>query len=157
MYGDARSAASSTWIPKKPLKSPYTNHVSLDSNMNASLAVGPHRLEINPHVSVPHQNPTVNMSYAGSIATRPSNAVVLAALRVQASESRLHAPKTMAPAARPPLISNDADETARSSALRFKHYNSIGTGHDTLSGTAVPVQDLDGHRRWIKITTLCII
>lgn len=123
LYGEGAIGGVINVIPKKPQNTPYNEaEVSLDSNMTRRLSVdstGP----INPNVSY-RINATGNMSDGWVDRDRTSNAVVSAAVRVQASDnlaftlSEDYGDRSPSRYFGTPLINGAIQE-----ALRFKNYN----------------------------------
>ena len=123
LYGEGAIGGVINVIPKKPLNTPYNEaEVSLDSNMTRRLAVdstGP----INPNVSY-RINATGNMSDGWVDRDKTSNAVVSAAVRVQASEnlaftlSEDYGDRSPSRYFGTPLVNGTIQD-----ALRFKNYN----------------------------------
>ncbi|WP_338829298.1 TonB-dependent receptor [Bradyrhizobium sp. 27S5] len=125
LYGEGAIGGVINVIPKKPLGTPYNEaEVSLDSNMTRRLSVdstGP----INPNVSY-RINATGNMSDGWVDRDKTSNAVVFAAVRVQASEnlaftlSEDYGDRSPSRYFGTPLINGVIQD-----ALRFKNYNAL--------------------------------
>ncbi|MHC2435168.1 TonB-dependent receptor [Bradyrhizobium sp. USDA 4451] len=123
LYGEGAIGGVINVIPKKPLNTSYNEaEVSLDSNMTRRLSVdstGP----INPNVSY-RINATGNMSDGWVDRDKTSNAVVSAAVRVQASDnlaftlSEDYGDRSPSRYFGTPLINGSIQD-----ALRFKNYN----------------------------------
>ncbi|WP_375778427.1 TonB-dependent receptor [Bradyrhizobium sp. ma5] len=123
LYGEGAIGGVINVVPKKPQGTPYNEaEVSLDSNMTRRLSVdstGP----INPNVSY-RINATGNMSDGWVDRDKTSNAVVSAAVRVQASEnlaftlSEDYGDRSPSRYFGTPLINGQIQD-----ALRFKNYN----------------------------------
>ncbi|MEN3349612.1 MAG: iron complex outerrane recepter protein [Bradyrhizobium sp.] len=123
LYGEGAIGGVVNVIPKKPLNTPYNEAaVSLDSNMTKRLSVdstGP----INPNVSY-RINATGNMSDGFVDRDKTSNAVISAAVRVQASEnlaftlSEDYGDRSPSRYFGTPLVGGTILD-----ALRFKNYN----------------------------------
>ncbi|MVT66371.1 TonB-dependent siderophore receptor [Bradyrhizobium pachyrhizi] len=125
LYGEGAIGGVINVIPKKPLNTPYNEaEVSLDSNMTRRLSVdstGP----IDPNVSY-RINATGNMSDGWVDRDKTSNAVVSAAVRVQASDnlaftlSEDYGDRSPSRYFGTPLINGSIQD-----ALRFKNYNAL--------------------------------
>lgn len=123
LYGEGAIGGVINVVPKKPLNTPYNEaEVSLDSNLTRRLSVdstGP----INPNVSY-RINATGNMSDGWVDRDKTSNAVVSAAVRVQASEnlaftlSEDYGDRSPSRYFGTPLVNGAIQD-----ALRFKNYN----------------------------------
>lgn len=123
LYGEGAIGGVINVIPKKPLATPYNEaEVSLDSNMTRRLAVDSGG-SINPNVSY-RVNATGNMSDGWVDRDTTSNAVVSAAVRVQASDnlaftlSENYGDRSPSRYFGTPLINGTIQD-----ALRFKNYN----------------------------------
>ncbi|SED87676.1 TonB-dependent receptor [Bradyrhizobium erythrophlei] len=125
LYGEGAIGGVINVVPKKPQGTPYNEaEVSLDSNLTRRLSVdstGP----INPNVSY-RINATGNMSDGWVDRDKTSNAVVSAAVRVQASDnlaftlSEDYGDRSPSRYFGTPLISGSIQD-----ALRFKNYNAL--------------------------------
>ncbi|MGY4318181.1 TonB-dependent receptor [Bradyrhizobium sp. JR3.5] len=125
LYGEGAIGGVINVVPKKPQGTPYNEaEVSLDSNMTRRLSVdstGP----INPNVSY-RINATGNMSEGWVDRDKTSNAVVSAAVRVQASDnlaftlSEDYGDRSPSRYFGTPLINGSIQD-----ALRFKNYNAL--------------------------------
>ncbi|UFX46183.1 TonB-dependent receptor [Bradyrhizobium sp. 41S5] len=125
LYGEGAIGGVVNVVPKKPQGTPYNEaEVSLDSNMTRRLSVdstGP----INPNVSY-RINATGNMSDGWVDRDKTSNAVVSAAVRVQASDnlaftlSEAYGDRSPSRYFGTPLINGTIQD-----ALRFKNYNAL--------------------------------
>ncbi|PDT75054.1 TonB-dependent siderophore receptor [Bradyrhizobium sp. C9] len=123
LYGEGAIGGVINVVPKKPQGTPYNEaEVSLDSNMTRRLSVdatGP----INPNVSY-RINATGNMSDGWVDRDKTSNAVVSAAVRVQASAnlaftlSEDYGDRSPSRYFGTPLVGGSIQD-----ALRFKNYN----------------------------------
>ncbi|MGY3486976.1 iron complex outermembrane receptor protein [Bradyrhizobium sp. USDA 4011] len=123
LYGEGAIGGVINVVPKKPQGTPYNEaEVSLDSNMTRRLSVdstGP----IDPNVSY-RINATGNMSDGWVDRDKTSNAVVAAAVRVQASDnlaftlSEDYGDRSPSRYFGTPLINGSIQD-----ALRFKNYN----------------------------------
>lgn len=123
LYGEGAIGGVINVVPKKPQGTPYNEaEVSLDSNLTRRLSVdstGP----INPNVSY-RINATGNMSDGWVDRDKTSNAVVSAAVRVQASDnlaftlSEDYGDRSPSRYFGTPLINGSIQD-----ALRFKNYN----------------------------------
>ncbi|MBP1293332.1 MULTISPECIES: TonB-dependent receptor [Bradyrhizobium] len=125
LYGEGAIGGVINVIPKKPQSTPHSEaEVSLDSNMTRRLSVdstGP----INPNVSY-RVNATGNMSDGWVDRDKTSNAVVSAAVRVQASDnlaftlSQDYGDRSPSRYFGTSLINGSIQD-----ALRFKNYNAL--------------------------------
>ncbi|MGY3532625.1 TonB-dependent receptor [Bradyrhizobium sp. USDA 4452] len=125
LYGEGAIGGVINVVPKKPQGTPANEaEVSLDSNMTRRLSVdstGP----INPNVSY-RINATGNMSDGWVDRNKTSNAVVSAAVRVQASDnlaftlSEDYGDRSPSRYFGTPLVGGSIQD-----ALRFKNYNAL--------------------------------